>query len=250
VSHQSGVRGYTNPADVAFSVTHYVTSREVLKTFMAYPLIFEPGTKVEYSSFSFTVAAAAAEAVVGHPFQQLSADFFAKHFINGFALDDPLAVVTKRVRGYLVDPSSKIEFNNGRTMSRDYLVGTAGQVTNARFYDISNRYPAGGFDSSAEDLLRFVLGVASGRVLKPDTVTKMWTAQSTVDGTKSVFGLGWGVSQRNGHAMVGMNGAEPGTTAFLRYLPDSGVGVVMACNAEGAQDLPKLLDDILEAASQ
>jgi hypothetical protein len=50
--------------------------------------------------------------------------------------------------------------------------------------------------------------------------------------------------------MVGMNGAEPGTTAFLRYLPDSGVGVVMACNAEGAQDLPKLLDDILEAASQ
>jgi CubicO group peptidase (beta-lactamase class C family) len=27
LSHQSGVRGYTNPADVAFSVTHYATSR-------------------------------------------------------------------------------------------------------------------------------------------------------------------------------------------------------------------------------
>ena len=71
-----------------------------------------------------------------------------------------------------------------------------------------------------------------------------------MDGTKSVFGLGWGVSQLKGRAMVGMNGAEPGTTAFLRYLPDSDVGVAVVCNAEGAQDLSKLLDEILEVTSQ
>lgn len=250
LTHQAGVRGYTSEADVAFSVTHYATSREALKSFMAYPLMFEPGTKTEYSSLSFTVAAAAAEAVTGRSFQQLAADFFAKNEISGFALDDPLAIVPKRVRGYLVDPNSKIEFNDGRVVARDYLAGTTGEATNARFYDISNRYPAGGFDSSAEDLLRFVVAVASGRVLKPETVSKMWTPQSTSDGTKSVFGLGWGVSQRKGKAMVGMNGLEPATQTFLRYFPDSGVGVALLCNAEGAHDLPKLLDDILEAAIQ
>jgi hypothetical protein len=48
--------------------------------------------------------------------------------------------------------------------------------------------------------------------------------------------------------MVGMNGAEPSSTTFLRYFPHSGVGVALLCNAEGAHDLPKLLDSILEEA--
>jgi D-alanyl-D-alanine carboxypeptidase len=250
LSHQSGVRGYADDADVAFSATHYATSREALKIMMVYPLTFEPGTKVEYSSLSFTVLGAAAEAVTDRSFQQHSADFFTKHGISGFALDDPFAIVPKRVRGYLVDRNSKIEFNDGRVMTREYLNGTNGEITNARFYDISNRYPAGGFDASAEDLLQFVLAVGSGKVLKPETVERMWTAQSTSDGTKSVFGLGWGVSQRKGKAMVGMNGTEPATTTFLRYFPDSGTGVALLCNAEGAQGLPELLEDILIATDQ
>lgn len=45
-----------------------------------------------------------------------------------------------------------------------------------------------------------------------------------------------------------MNGAEPSTTTFLRYFPDSGVGVALLCNAEGARDLGKLLEDILDAS--
>ena len=249
LTHQSGVRGYTNSADIAFSTTHYPTSREVLKTFMDFSLAFEPGTKIEYASLSFTVAAAAAESVTGRSFQELAAGFFARHGINGLSLDDPLAIVPGRVRGYLVDRNSKIEFNNGQVMTRDYLTGTPGEITNARAYDISNRYPAGGFDSSAEDLLHFVLAVASGKVLKSETVTKMWTAQPASDGTNSVFGLGWGVSQWKGKRMVGMNGAEPASLAFVRYLPDSGVGVAVLCNAEGSQDLPKLVSDILETTN-
>ena len=248
LSHESGVRGYADEADVAFNTTHYATSRDVLKTIVGYPLRFEPGTKVEYSSMSFTILGAAAEAVTERSFQQLSADFFSKHGISGLALDDPLAIVPNRVRGYLADRNSKIEFNDGRVMAREYLKGTNGEVTLARFYDISNRYPAGGFDASAENLLRFVIGVASGKVLQPETVEKMWTAQNTSDGTKTVFGLGWGVSRwEEKIKMVGMNGLEPASTTFLRYLPESGAGVALMCNAEGAQGLSELLKDILTA---
>jgi CubicO group peptidase (beta-lactamase class C family) len=79
----------------------------------------------------------------------------------------------------------------------------------------------------------------------------MWTAQSTTDGKKSVFGMGWGVSQwKNTTKMVGMNGLELSTTAFLRYMPESGVGAVVLCNAEGAKNLPELLNDTLDAAMQ
>jgi CubicO group peptidase (beta-lactamase class C family) len=247
LSHQSGVRGYADEENVLFSTVHYSTSRDALKVMMAYPLAFTPGTKVEYSSLAFTVLGAAAESVTGRSFQQLSMDFFSKHGIRGFALDDPYSIVPRRVHGYLVDRTLNLQFNDGRVAGRDYLRGTPGEITNSHYYDISNRYPAGGFDASAEDLLRFVIAVGSGKVLKPETVDAMWTGQRTSDGASTVFGLGWGVSKwKEKTKMVGMNGLELSTAAFLRYLPDSGAGVALLCNTEGAKGLPELVDDILD----
>jgi CubicO group peptidase (beta-lactamase class C family) len=251
LSHRSGVRGYADEENVLFSTVHYPTTRDALKVMMTYPLAFPPGTKVEYSSLAFTVLGAAAESVTGHSFQQLSMDFFSRHGIHGFALDDPYAIVPGRVHGYLVDRTLNLQFNDGRVAGRDYLKGTSGEVTNAHYYDISNRYPSGGFDASAEDLLRFVIAVGSGKVLKPGTVAAMWTGQRTSDGASTVFGLGWGVSNwKEKTKMVGMNGLELSTTAFLRYLPDSGVGVALLCNAEGAKGLSELVSEILDDTLQ
>jgi CubicO group peptidase (beta-lactamase class C family) len=247
LDHQSGVRGYADEEAVLFNTVHYPSSRDALKSMMTYPLAFTPGTKVEYSSLAFTVLGAAAEAATGNSFQQLSGDFFSRHGIRGFTLDDPYPIVPNRVRGYLVDRNLNLQFNDGRVVGRDYLKGTDGEITNAHFYDMSNRYPAGGFDTSAEDLLRFVIAVGSAKVLKPEAVNQMWTAQPTADGAKTVFGLGWGVSDWKGKTkMVGMNGLELSAAAFLRYLPDSGVGVVLLCNAEGAKGLSDIVNDLLD----
>jgi CubicO group peptidase (beta-lactamase class C family) len=76
LSHQSGVRGYGDEEAVLFSTAHYSSARDALKVMMTYPLAFTPGTKLEYSSLAFTVLGAAAEAVTGRSFQQLSMDFF------------------------------------------------------------------------------------------------------------------------------------------------------------------------------
>ena len=228
LTHQSGARGYRNVEEVAFSVTHYRTTREAIKAFAGDPLLFAPGTKTEYSSYGFALLGAAAEAVTGRTFQELSADFLSRHDIVGFSLDDPLAVVSNRVRGYRMDDK--------------------GKLWNARAYDISIRYASGGFIASAEDYLRFVILVSSGKVVAPETVKEMWRAQKLSDGSATPFGLGWGVGELRGNRMVGHNGLLPGSTTFLRFFPDAGVGVVLACNVEGARDLNKLLDGILEMA--
>jgi hypothetical protein len=93
-------------------------------------------------------------------------------------LDDPQAIVKNRVRGYFVNKD--------------------GEITNTRAYDAGNKYPGGGFTASAQNYLRFVIAVASGRVLQPETLRQAWTRQKTSDGKDSPFGLGWGVSQREG----------------------------------------------------
>jgi CubicO group peptidase (beta-lactamase class C family) len=230
MSHQAGVRDYRN-LDEVFSVVHYPTSRDAIKAFMDDPLLFEPGTKTAYSTFGFTMVGAVAEAATGKSFQDLSKDFFRRYNIVGFDLDDPLAIIPERVRGYSVDKD--------------------GRVSNTRAYDASNKYPAGGFTASAADYLRFVIAVASGKVLKPEILQETWTAQQTSDGTTSQYGLGWGVSERDGQKMVGFNGLQPSTTTSIRFLPKRGVGVVALCNAEvansnGDQDLSSLLDDLLK----
>jgi CubicO group peptidase (beta-lactamase class C family) len=250
LDHQSGVRGYADEMAVLFNSVHYPTSRDALPAVMTYPLAFSPGTKVEYSSLAFEVLGAAAEAVTGQSFPQLSANFFSRYSVPGFALDDPYTIVPNRVRGYLVDRNLNLQFNDGRKVGRDYLKGTGGEITNAHFYDISNRYPSGGFDASAEDLLRFVTAIGAGKVLGADTVKEMWTPQHTLDGKDTVFGMGWGVSDWKGKTkMVGMNGLELSSAAFLRYLPQSGIGVALLCNAEGAKGLSELLNDILDTAA-
>ena len=230
LSHQAGVRDYRN-LDEVFSVVHYATSRDAIKPFADDPLLFEPGTKTAYSTFGFTMVGAVAEAATGEPFQGLSKDFFRRYNIVGFDLDDPLAIIPQRVRGYSVDKD--------------------GRISNTRAYDASNKYPAGGFTASAADYLRFVIAVASGKVLKPEILQEAWTAQQTSDGTMSPYGLGWGVSEREGQKMVGFNGLQPSTTTSIRFLPKQGVGVVALCNAEvfnskGDQDLSSLLDDLLK----
>ncbi|HXB71149.1 MAG TPA: serine hydrolase domain-containing protein [Candidatus Acidoferrales bacterium] len=228
LSHQAGVRGYRDTEEV-FSSVHYATSRDALRAFVNDPLLFEPGTNTEYSTFGFTMAGAVAEGATRETFQDLSKDFFRRYGITGFDLDDPRAIVAKRVRGYLVD--------------------THGKIANTRAYDASNKYPGGGFTASAEDYLRFAIAVGSGHVLKPETLRQIWTPQQTSDGTNSPFGLGWGISQLEGRRMVGFNGLQPSATASTHYFPQEGVGIVLLCNAEVTdaeddRDLSKLMADL------
>jgi CubicO group peptidase (beta-lactamase class C family) len=228
LSHQAGVRDYRDVPEV-FSTVHYQTSRDALRAFVNDPLLFEPGTRTAYSTFGFTVVGAVAEAAAHETFQQISQEFFRRYGIRGLDLDDPQAILTKRVRGYFVNKE--------------------GRITNTRAYDASNKYPGGGFTASAEDYLRFVLTVASGRVLQPETLRQTWTRQKTSDGMDSPFGLGWGVSELEGRKMVGFNGLQPSATTSIHYFPSEGVGIVLLCNAEvtnadGDQDLSKLMTEL------
>ncbi len=225
LTHQAGVRVYRDLEEV-FSAIHYTTSTEALKAFDVDPLLFAPGTRTEYSTYGFTVLGAVAEAVTGKAFQDLASDFFVRHQVDGFGFDDPLVLVPGRVRGYWVDDG--------------------GKIWNARGFDPSNIYPGGGFVSSAEDYLEFVISISSGRILEEETLREMWRPQSLSDGTETPFGLGWGVGTLRGHRMVGFNGLQPSTETRMRFFPEEGVGFVLACNAEGGRDLTGLLRNVLD----
>ena len=92
--------------------------------------------------------------------------------------------------------------------------------------------PAGCMYSTVLDLGRFLSVLfnqgqgPNGRVLQAATLEKMWIPQFTKPGEKSGFGIGFYVSQLDGHRVVEHGGAIYGFATQAAALPDDKLGVV------------------------
>jgi CubicO group peptidase (beta-lactamase class C family) len=96
--------------------------------------------------------------------------------------------------------------------------------------------PAGNLYSSVLDLGKFASALLDGGrgpggpVVKPETLKAMWTPQFAADGEKAKrgFGLGFILSELDGHRKVGHNGAVYGFATEFSALPDDGLGVAVS----------------------
>ena len=143
-------------------------------------------------------------------------------------LDDSLRIIARRSRYY--------------THAKD------GSIRNARAIDTSNRIPAAGLLSTADDLARFVLALESGKLLPAGWVQKMWSEQSTVEGKRTGYALGWMIHDLKGKTVVAHTGEQPGSSTILCILPGTRDSFVVLANtdAAGLWKLADPLTDLLE----
>jgi serine beta-lactamase-like protein LACTB len=100
--------------------------------------------------------------------------------------------------------------------------------------------PAACMYSSVLDLGQFMKVLAAGgagpggQVVSQRSLDEMWKPQFAAPGQKDGIGLGFFVSQRNGHRRVGHNGAMYGFATELAYLPDDKIGAVVTISCDCA----------------
>src|SRR5262249_10940460 len=135
-------------------------------------------------------------------------------------VDDVFTVVPHRARGY-----QKV---------RD-------EVKNAVLMDSSYKIPGGGYVTTAEDLVRFGQALLGGRLLKPASLTQMWTP-TKLSGPDS-YGLGFEV--RDGGRFVMHSGGQAGTTTRLLVIPQAHFSLAILANMN---DVP--LTDLERAIAQ
>ena len=100
--------------------------------------------------------------------------------------------------------------------------------------------------STSEDLVRFGFAHLSDQFLRPETIELMWSAQSTSDGEKTGYGIGWRTgTDKQGRRVVGHTGGSVGGTTSLRIYPQEGMVVAIISNTSDV-DLGKLTDGIVE----
>jgi serine beta-lactamase-like protein LACTB, mitochondrial len=204
LSHSSGIRHY-NPEEGGHEYTqHYRFMADGFAIFAKDPLLFQPGTGFQYSTYGYTVVGCAVEGASGKPFR----DYVAEHVLTPAGMthtfvDDVFEIVPHRARGYQ---------------------SIGGQLKNAYLMDSSYKIPGGGYVSSSEDLVRFASALLEGKLVKAATRQLMWTPVMA----GSDYGLGF--SSREGGRFISHTGGQTGTSTILLMLPQLQAALAVMAN--------------------
>jgi CubicO group peptidase (beta-lactamase class C family) len=217
LSHQSGIRDYRNDEETV-NTRHYTSVDEALKQFAKDPLEFEPGTKMQYTSYGYIVLGCVIEGASGTAYDRYMREaVFGPAQMPATRLDDVSAVIPHRAHGYSISSN--------------------GEIRNAVFVDISNKPPGSGINSTALEMGNFVTALYSGRLVSRSTLEQMLTAAKTHDGKATIYGLGFflggPIGQYKGAKEAGHGGDQQGFSSMVYLLPEKQFGVVILSNLEG-----------------
>jgi len=230
LSHQSGIRDYKNEAE-AINRRHYTSIKEALPQFAGDPLEFEPGTKMQYTSYGYIALGCVMEGASGLSYDRyMRQAIFEPAQMADTRLDDVFAIIPHRARGYKLLPN--------------------GELQNAIFVDVSNKPPGSGINSTARDMGAFVTALYAGKLVSRATLERMLTPSTTRDGKPTIYGLGFFVGgpigKHDGLREVGHGGDQQGFSSVLYLLPEREFGVVVLSNLEA----PNTSRDFIDLARQ
>lgn len=212
LGHLGGIRHYRT-IDEMNSTRHYTNLTDPLRAFANEPLLFPPGTRYSYSTYGYNLLGVALEAASHTRFlDYLKENVFAPAGMARIRQDDVFAIVPHRSHGYV----RRID----------------GTLQNCALADTSNKIPGGGFISTADDLVRFVIALDRGALVSRETRLRMFTPQRTSDGKAVPYGLGWSIFEHGSRRWVGHAGAQQGVSTYLLAAPEEGLVVAVMANLE------------------
>jgi serine beta-lactamase-like protein LACTB, mitochondrial len=206
--HLGGIRHYESRAE-AVNRRHFASVTVSLALFAGDPLVAEPGTRFSYSSYGYDVIGAALEGVSGRDFGPLMREAV---LAPAHMRETTLASAPRAVR------------------STFYEVKDSGGVRVSPPIDLSDRLPAGGFLSTADDLARFGIALTEGTLVGGETAAMMLRSQRTTAGEETGYGVGFEVYPSPFGLFVGHTGAVAGGTAGLLIHVRTGTVLALTTN--------------------
>ncbi len=215
LSHTSGIRHYK--PNESGTMKHYPTLLSILDEFKDNRPAFEPGTEFKYTTYGYATLGVIIENVSGQSFEAyLREHVWEPANMMQTRLEWPGDIVPHRARGYSRDEN--------------------GAIRNARYTDLSVKFPGGGILSTVEDLLRFVNAFDAGKLVKPETREKMLTPYTLADGKQTNYGFGWGLgTDPTLGRFYTHSGGQVGTSTFLIVFPDKRIAAAVFSNLDNTQ---------------
>ncbi len=188
-------------------------TREAIEIFANFDLVAEPWSSYNYSSYGYNLLGAVIEGATKMPYEKyMKENIWQPLQMKNTFMDSSKEIIPNRVKGYVME---------------------AGNLKNSEFVDMSSRFASGGIRSTVLDLLKFVKGLKTGKIISLSTLDKMFTSMVTKNGELTNYGYGWFVRPLHGHFIVYHTGSQQETRTFLAFLPKHDLAVSFACNLEG-----------------
>lgn len=83
---------------------------------------------------------------------------------------------------------------------------------------------------TVDDFIKWDAALGKAGVLKEAGWKEMWTPAKLKDGKTVGYGMGWQLTERNGHKRTHHGGAWQGFTAYFDRYPDDKLTVIVLCN--------------------
>lgn len=217
LSHTSGIDGYKDGKESSTTV-EYPTLTEALSLFKDRDLLFEPGSRYSYTTYGYTVLGVIIERISGMTFES----YMQQNIWNLAGMAD---TGIERFGEKLQNESALYHRNNGK-----------GKAKVAKENNLSNRLPAGGFYTTALDMLKFGDGVLNHKFVKEETLNLMREHHS-LEKENNAYGFGWFLyaPKPNEGDIMGHTGGQIGNTSFLFIVPSKKAVSIILANTSRAQ---------------
>lgn len=248
LTHKSGIRHYV---DYESELSHANSdderadierrqNRAVLGTYTRYtdvvgplgnfkddPLIFEPDTDWQYSSFAYRLLGCVLEGASGQTYRSLMDEtVFGAAGMASTGPDDAWAIIPNRAAGYRLD--------RGEPLRR------------ADMRDVSENLPAGGHLTTATDLVSFAQSFHAGELVSVESISLMTQGLSSGSGKEENY-TSWrhAIPSRGKYAYgimsfpnesrlwIGHTGRQAGSSSIVVLVPDQDLVIAVLTNVKG-----------------
>lgn len=193
-------------------------------------LVYAPESRAKYSNAGVAAVGYVLEKTQGQPFEK----YLKSSVLDPVGLDRTSFGTTPEAT---------------RNAAKAFMWTLDGRTFPAPTFELGIS-PAGCMYTSVKDMGRFMSTLfaggraARGQMLKQTTLDQMWTPQYAKPGEKTGFGIGFRISEMDGHRKIGHGGAIYGFATQLSALPDDKLGVVVVTTKDGANAVTSHIADL------
>ena len=217
LSHTAGISHYRSDSKEEKHIKEPYSTEMAIDIFKDWELIFEPNKDWKYSSYGYNLLGAVIEEVSGNSYEEfLKEHIWVPANMENTMMDDPIAIVPNRVRGY---------YKNGS------------KIENGEYLDISSRFGACGVRSTVPDIVKMGIALKNGKILKPETVELM--LEPLGDQGWNEYALGISVRPYLGQHIIMHSGGMPQTSFLFIAAPADNISLSIGSNL-GRQDVESL----------
>lgn len=228
LSHTSGLRGPGGNPDYGTALADrerreaYVgelkldvfTDDEILRYGAAAGLQEPPGARWRYSQFPYFL--------FGQITARLSGRLYPDYVRE--ALLAPLGIAGARYG----DHRTVVPGRPATNYTRQF-----GPLQNFALKYTPGYWPAAGLSMSVTDAARLLEAFTPGRLLRAETLDRLWQRARLADGTTHDYGLGFAVTATNGRTWVGHEG---GGCCYFGWWPAERLGIAILLNLSGSHE--------------